>query len=49
MAAAWELDIPATEKMVLLCLCDYANGDGMCWPGAETMGRRCSLTERTVR
>lgn len=49
MALAWDLQIPATEKMVLLCLCDYANGEGTCWPGAETMGERCSLTERTIR
>jgi hypothetical protein len=49
MTAAWELPIPATEKMVLLCLCDYANADGICWPGAESMAGRCSLTERTVR
>lgn len=49
MSAAWDLDIPATEKMVLLCLCDYANAEGTCWPGAEGIGKRCSLTERTVR
>lgn len=49
MAKAWKLPIPATEKMVLLCLCDYANGQGTCWPGAESMAGRCSLTERTVR
>jgi hypothetical protein len=49
MALAWELDIPTTEKMVLLCLCDHANNDGICWPSAEGLGRRCSLTERTVR
>jgi hypothetical protein len=49
MAAAWELDIPATEKMVLLCLCDHANSSGVCWPGAEGLARRCSFSERTVR
>lgn len=49
MAAAWELDIPATEKMVLLCLCDHANHVGVCWPGAEGLAKRCSFTDRTVR
>lgn len=48
-AAVWSLKIPATEKMVLMCLCDRANGARSCWPGADDIAERCSLTERTVR
>ena len=49
MAAAWELDIPSTEKMVLLCLCDFANDDGKCWPAVGTIATKCSKGERTVQ
>lgn len=49
MVAAWELSIPATEKMVLLCLCDHANDDGQCWPSMNRLAAKCSLTDRTVR
>lgn len=50
MAAAWELPIPSTEKMVLMCLCDYANDDGSnCWPSVPTLARKCSKGERTVQ
>jgi len=49
MSIAWELDIPITDKMVMLCLCDFANDHGECWPSASTIARKCSLTERSVR
>ena len=50
MSAAWELDIPSTEKMVLMCLCDYANDDGgNCWPAVATLARKCSKGERTIQ
>lgn len=49
MAAAWEMDIPQTEKMVLLCLCDHANDNGVCWPSVASMARKCSVSERSVQ
>lgn len=50
MSVAWDLDIPATEKMVLLCLCDFASdGGGNCWPSVNTMAARCSTSGRTVQ
>ena len=50
MASAWDLDIPSTEKMVLMCLCDFANDDGgNCWPSIATLARKCSKSERTVQ
>jgi hypothetical protein len=49
MAAAWELPIPQTEKMVLLCLCDYANDAGECWPSVDTIARKCSVSGRSVQ
>ena len=49
MSEAWELRLPQTEKMVLLCLCDYANDSGECWPSVETLATKCSVSDRTVQ
>lgn len=50
MSAAWDLDIPSTEKMVLMCLCDYANDEGgNCWPSVATLARKCSKSARTIQ
>lgn len=49
MSAAWELDIPTSNKMVLLALADCANDDGVCWPGINHLVRKCSVGERTVQ
>lgn len=49
LSAAWDLAIDSTEKMVLMCLCDHANDDGLCWPSVATIGRKCSKSERTVQ
>lgn len=49
LSAAWDLDIDSTEKMVLMCLCDYADDEGRCWPSVATIGRKCSKSERTVQ
>lgn len=49
LSAAWDLDIASTEKMVLMCLCDFANEEGVCWPSVATIMRKTSKSERTVQ
>ena len=49
MSAAWEMDIPQSEKMVLLCLCDHANDAGECWPSVARLAGKCSVSDRTVQ
>jgi len=49
LAAAWDLEIGSTEKMVLMCLCDHANEEGTCWPSVARIGRKTSKSERTVQ
>lgn len=49
MSQAWELNLPQTEKMVLLCLCDHANDNGECWPSIDTLARKCSVSDRTIQ
>lgn len=48
MTRAWDLDLPASEKLALLCLCDHANDDGQCWPSIERMTQRCGVHRATV-
>lgn len=49
MTMAWELDIPVNMKLLLLKLADRANDDGECWPGQESLGKQCCLSERALR
>lgn len=38
-----------TMKLVLLCLADMANDDGVCWPSNKTIAERANLTPDYVR
>lgn len=50
MTDVWDLDLPPSEKIVLLALADQANDAGRnCWPSVPTIARRSSQGERTVR
>lgn len=49
MSLVWELDLPDSEKLVLLALADCANDEGYCWPSIETIKKKCSKSERTVQ
>jgi hypothetical protein len=49
MAEAWKMTLPMTEKMVLLCLSDFANDAGICWPSVDTIAAKCSCSDRTVQ
>jgi hypothetical protein len=37
------------EKLVLVCLADFANDEGECWPKVETVARKCNLSEGGAR
>lgn len=49
MTAVWAMDLPDSEKIVLLALADCANDEGHCWPSMATLARKCSKSERTVQ
>ena len=49
MALAWKADIPSGRKLVLVALCDHANGQGECYPSVEAIARKCSMGQRTVQ
>lgn len=48
MAACWPLQMPPTQKAVLISLADNANDHGECWPSIPTIVARTCLGERTV-
>lgn len=49
MTAVWELDLPDSDKIVLLALADCANDEGHCWPSVASLVRKCSKSERTIQ
>lgn len=48
MALCWPLQMPPTQKAVLVSLADNANDHGECWPSIPTIMARTCLGERTV-
>lgn len=49
MALAWELALPATEKLVLLALADWSNDAGLCWPSIKRLQVKTGLSERGIQ
>lgn len=49
MTAVWEVDLPASQKIVLLALADCANDEGVAWPSIATIAKKASKSERTVQ
>jgi hypothetical protein len=50
MVAVFQLDIPATQKLVLLAMADHAHDDGTrCYPSIGRLARRTSLSIRGVQ
>lgn len=49
MSAVWQLDLPDSQKIVLLALADCANDEGHCWPSMASLAKKCSKGERTVQ
>lgn len=45
----WPLQIPPTQKAVLISLADNANDAGECWPSQPKIAERTCLSERAVR
>ena len=49
MTAVWEMDLPDSDKLVLLALADCANDEGHCWPSVRSLVTKCSKSERTIQ
>ena len=50
-AVAWALeqDLPTREKFTLICLANYADASGKCWPSQALIARQSGQSLRTVR
>lgn len=48
MSACWPLQMPPTQKAVLISLADNANDHGECWPSIPKICERTCFSERTV-
>jgi hypothetical protein len=49
MALVWTMELPDSQKIVLLALADSANDEGHCWPSMRTLSIKCSKGERTIQ
>lgn len=48
MALCWPLQMPPTQKAVLVSLADNANDHGECWPSVARICERTCFSERAV-
>ncbi|WP_157062618.1 helix-turn-helix domain-containing protein [Pseudoxanthomonas dokdonensis] len=48
MSKCWPLQLPPTQKAVLISLADNANDHGECWPSIPTICERTCFSERAV-
>ena len=50
MSWVWKhADVSGATLLVLLALADYANHNGICWPGVEALAEKARVSERYVR
>lgn len=45
---AWKTPLTGNTKLVLLALSDYADKNGICFPGIDKIAAKCGLGNRTV-
>lgn len=48
VAKTWGVDVPPTQKLVLLALAHFADGEGRCFPKVETIVEHTGLSRRAV-
>jgi hypothetical protein len=47
MTRVWdETRFKGTDLLILLCLADHANDDGLCWPSYQTLAKRARCSRR---
>ena len=49
-AMTWAITqrIPASQKIVLIVLANYANEKGACWPSLQTIAKDAGISKRTA-
>lgn len=50
MSDVWDVSVfKGNAKLIMLCLADFANDEGHCWPSHATIARKCTLSVSTVK
>ena len=50
MSQVWDIDLPTSEKMVLLVIADHADDEGTnSWPSVATIARKASISPRQAQ
>ncbi len=49
MSQVWELDLTATDKLILLGFADHANDEGICRPSFARIAWKCGISKETVK
>ncbi|CAG8998073.1 MAG: hypothetical protein CENE_00004 [Candidatus Celerinatantimonas neptuna] len=50
MTQVWDAStFKGNTKLVMLCLADFANDEGLCWPSIATIAKKCSVSSSTVK
>lgn len=47
--AVWPLQMPVSQKFVLIALAEFANDDGECWPSLAYLCEHTCMTDRGVQ
>lgn len=49
MSQVWIAELDPVEKLVALCIADFADDEGKAWPSLATVAKKSGLAEITVR
>ncbi len=50
MSFVWDnVELKGNNKLVMLCLADFANDEGYCYPSIETIARKSGIAESTTK
>ncbi|AQM21468.1 helix-turn-helix domain-containing protein [Vibrio anguillarum] len=50
MSAVWDVSaFKGNQKLILLCLADFASDEGYAWPSIGTVARKCGVSKTTLK
>ncbi|MEZ8095804.1 helix-turn-helix domain-containing protein [Photobacterium swingsii] len=50
MSAVWDADsLKGNSKLIMLCLADFANDEGYCWPSLDRLAKKCGVSRSTIK
>ncbi|MCG3727309.1 helix-turn-helix domain-containing protein [Vibrio cincinnatiensis] len=50
MSYVWDITLfKGSDKLVMLCLADYADDSGLCWPSIDTIAKKSGVSLTTVK